>query len=397
MLLRAQLAEQSSTLLDQHPSIKELRAQIADSSGRCARKPIACAFARDDAKLTSSKSTSSASCWMRSSAGGLDQRAGCAAARARARRQIAARPDGVLFGQIPGGERARQHRCGGADARIISFATVSTTPSWPKKVPTILVAALATFVLTCTFNHHRGAAARGGDDRSANHDAEKRRSRHRRAPRDGARNGRCAAFSHVKASRALRQEIPRAGERDRAVTIIGTDAQHRHHLAAIKLARSLAQKYAWFWWIFRSPHRTLPPSLAIRRRLNWPSWWKVVQASAALSAATAFASASGCGRPRRKRSCRDPGLREAFDRHRGVAPQLRSRDRRCRRGRGAHAATLCNVRATCGAGGNRTGFDSAAVCAKRLLKAGFANVSIVQDRPPDPELGADRAKPRDPP
>ena len=30
VILAAQLAEQSSTLLDQHPRIKELRAQIAD-------------------------------------------------------------------------------------------------------------------------------------------------------------------------------------------------------------------------------------------------------------------------------------------------------------------------------------------------------------------------------
>ena len=32
--LRAQLAEQSSTLLDNHPRIKELRAQIADLDGQ---------------------------------------------------------------------------------------------------------------------------------------------------------------------------------------------------------------------------------------------------------------------------------------------------------------------------------------------------------------------------
>src|SRR5262249_43989935 len=37
------------------------------------------------------------------------------------------------------------------DARIISSATVSPTPSWPKKVPIILVAGLAMFVLACVF------------------------------------------------------------------------------------------------------------------------------------------------------------------------------------------------------------------------------------------------------
>ena len=34
------------------------------------------------------------------------------------------------------------------DARIISAATVSNTPSWPKKVPIILVAALAGKILS---------------------------------------------------------------------------------------------------------------------------------------------------------------------------------------------------------------------------------------------------------
>src|SRR5215813_2414979 len=37
------------------------------------------------------------------------------------------------------------------DARIISSAVVSNTPSWPKKLPTILVAALAMFVLSSGF------------------------------------------------------------------------------------------------------------------------------------------------------------------------------------------------------------------------------------------------------
>jgi succinoglycan biosynthesis transport protein ExoP len=37
------------------------------------------------------------------------------------------------------------------DARIISTATISNTPSWPKKVPTILVASLAMLVLSSAF------------------------------------------------------------------------------------------------------------------------------------------------------------------------------------------------------------------------------------------------------
>src|SRR5262249_46984133 len=40
---------------------------------------------------------------------------------------------------------------GSPDARIISTAIVSNTPSWPKKAPTVLIAALGTFVLTIAF------------------------------------------------------------------------------------------------------------------------------------------------------------------------------------------------------------------------------------------------------
>jgi polysaccharide biosynthesis transport protein len=79
--LRAQLAEQSSKLLEQHPRIKELRAQVAD----------------------------------------LD-------------RQIRAEADRLA-----------------PDARIISAAVVSNTPSWPKKLPTILIATLAILVLSSGF------------------------------------------------------------------------------------------------------------------------------------------------------------------------------------------------------------------------------------------------------
>jgi Mrp family chromosome partitioning ATPase len=40
---------------------------------------------------------------------------------------------------------------GSPDARIISTAIVSNTPSWPKKLPAVLVAALGTFALTVAF------------------------------------------------------------------------------------------------------------------------------------------------------------------------------------------------------------------------------------------------------
>ena len=107
--LRAQLAEQSSTLLDDHPRIIELKAQIADLDNqiRAEAETIARSF-ENDAKLAERAGR----CAYRESRsaqepGGDDQRTGRATARARARRQIAARSSEVLSRQISRGDVAR--------------------------------------------------------------------------------------------------------------------------------------------------------------------------------------------------------------------------------------------------------------------------------------------------
>ena len=112
--LRAQLAEQSSTLLDNHPRIKELRAQIADLDRQIRDEArAACALAgerrqhRGRARRVADRQPRPAQ-----AAGGLDQRAGRAAARARARGQGAARSARILSRQVPRGDRARQPRRG---------------------------------------------------------------------------------------------------------------------------------------------------------------------------------------------------------------------------------------------------------------------------------------------
>ena len=114
--LRAQLAEQSSSLLDNHPRIKELKAQIADLDqqirheaeigGARARKRRPArqrpgGVANRDARAVQEP-------------GVLDQRAGRAIARAGTRGEIAARSAGIVFGQISRGHRPRQHCVGAA-------------------------------------------------------------------------------------------------------------------------------------------------------------------------------------------------------------------------------------------------------------------------------------------
>jgi tyrosine-protein kinase Etk/Wzc len=151
--LRAQLAEQSSTLLGQHPRIKELRAQIADleSQMRLEADRLARSF-ENDAKLADAK--------VEGLLASLDQLKRQAAStneqdvQLRALERDAKSQRDLLESYLAKYREATARDSIGSaspDARIISSATVSNTPSWPKKLPTVLVAALAMLVLSSGF------------------------------------------------------------------------------------------------------------------------------------------------------------------------------------------------------------------------------------------------------
>ncbi len=116
--LRGQLAEQSSTLLPQHPRIKEMKAQIADLDQQIRAEGERLARSLENEAKVAGARLRYAERQPRSvqDAERLDQRPGRATARARARGQGAARPVRILSRQIPRGDRARQH-CGGAGRR----------------------------------------------------------------------------------------------------------------------------------------------------------------------------------------------------------------------------------------------------------------------------------------
>ena len=111
--LRAQLAEQSSTLLGGHPRIKELRRNSPISIGSCARRRARCPVRWRT--MPASPAAGSKACEQPRSveeAGVLEQRPGRAASRAGARGQGAARSAGILPGQISRGECPREYRGG---------------------------------------------------------------------------------------------------------------------------------------------------------------------------------------------------------------------------------------------------------------------------------------------
>jgi succinoglycan biosynthesis transport protein ExoP len=151
--LRGQLAEQSSTLLDGHPRIKELKAQIADLERQI----------RDEAeKLVRSLQNEAEIAGARLDAlsANLDQLKRQAASNneqdveLRAQEREAKAQRDLLESYLA---KYREATARGnidvapSDARVISRAAVSNTPAFPKKVPIVLVVTLATFILSSGF------------------------------------------------------------------------------------------------------------------------------------------------------------------------------------------------------------------------------------------------------
>lgn len=148
--LSAQLAEQSSTLLGGHPRIKELRAQIADLDRQI--RDEAAKFARaleNDAKIAGGRvETLSAS---------LDQFKRQASStntqdvELRALEREAKSQRDLLESYLAKYREATTRETIDsvpAEARIISRAGVANTPAYPKKLPIVVIATLAMFLLS---------------------------------------------------------------------------------------------------------------------------------------------------------------------------------------------------------------------------------------------------------
>jgi uncharacterized protein involved in exopolysaccharide biosynthesis len=139
--LRAQLAEQSSTLLDDHPRIKELKAQIDDLDNqiRDEAETIARSF-ENDAQLAGARVDAQTAI--------LDQLKNQAASsnvdnvQLRALELDAKSQRDLLESYLAKYREATSRdtiSSTPADARVISRATVSNIPAFPKKLPTVLI------------------------------------------------------------------------------------------------------------------------------------------------------------------------------------------------------------------------------------------------------------------
>ena len=149
--LRAQLAEQSSSLLDNHPRIKELRAQIADLDQQIRHEAETVARSlENDAKIASARVDAQLAVFdqfknQAANTNGQDVQLRALEREAKSQRDLL---ESYLAKYR---EASARDTIASAppDARIISRATVSNVPAYPKKLPTVLIATFATFVVCC--------------------------------------------------------------------------------------------------------------------------------------------------------------------------------------------------------------------------------------------------------
>ncbi|SDS09072.1 GumC family protein [Bradyrhizobium canariense] len=148
--LRGQLAEQSSTLLPGHPRIKELKAQLADLDGQI--RDEASKISRsleNDARIASGRVDSLSANLdqlkkQATSTNGQDVQLRALEREAKAQRDLLE----SYLAKYREANTRENIDAAPADGRIISRASVSNAPAYPKKLPIALIATLATLMLS---------------------------------------------------------------------------------------------------------------------------------------------------------------------------------------------------------------------------------------------------------
>ncbi|WP_063683113.1 GumC family protein [Bradyrhizobium stylosanthis] len=148
--LRAQLAEQSSTLLGNHPRIKELKAQLGDLDNQIRDEAAKISRSLEsDARIASGRVdglTASLEQLKKqaTSTNGQDVQLRALEREAKAQRDLL---ESYLAKYREANTRETIDTAP-TDGRIISRAIVSNTPAYPKKLPIVLIATIATLLLS---------------------------------------------------------------------------------------------------------------------------------------------------------------------------------------------------------------------------------------------------------
>jgi succinoglycan biosynthesis transport protein ExoP len=247
--LLAQLAEQSSTLLDGHPRIKELKAQLADLDRQLREEASKVSRSLDnDARIAGGR--------VEGLNGSLDQLKKQATSsngqdvQLRALEREAKAQRDLLESYLAKYREANTREnidAAPADGRVISRATVSNAPAYPKKFPVVLIATLATLMLSA------GAIATGELLRMTapralpafvSSAAPVRAPVAAAIPADPApilSDTRALVGGGLIEIERLADDLRAAGEAARKVTILGTAADESIASTALALARRIAR------------------------------------------------------------------------------------------------------------------------------------------------------------
>jgi tyrosine-protein kinase Etk/Wzc len=247
--LRAQLAEQSSTLLDNHPRIKELKAQLADLDRQLREEASKISRSLDNDSRIAGGRVEGLSASLEqlkkqaTSTNGQDVQLRALEREAKAQRDLLE----SYLAKYREATTRENIDAAPADGRIISRASVSNTPAYPKKLPVVLIATLATLMLSA------GAIATGELLRMTAPRAAAPFA-FSPAPVDAPAAAAVVAdlepfFSEAPSDIApefteiekLANDLCEAGEAARKITILGTASSESITLTALTLARLMAQ------------------------------------------------------------------------------------------------------------------------------------------------------------
>jgi uncharacterized protein involved in exopolysaccharide biosynthesis/Mrp family chromosome partitioning ATPase len=247
--LRAQLAEQSSTLLGQHPRIRELRAQVANLDMQIRGELIKLVRSiENDALIAAARidTTTAAIDQIKRQIGGLSSQD----IELRSLEREAKAQRDLLESYLAKYREATARESldtAPTDVRVISRASPSNTPSFPKKIPIILIATLGTaFVaisLIVTGELLDAGRSPEGEGRTA---VAKRWMLNFRRRKKGSPEEVDALPEPVSASAMPISELAAAfaglGDDGRRIMVIGSGRNVGTTYTAIGLARALAEQ-----------------------------------------------------------------------------------------------------------------------------------------------------------
>ena len=250
--VRGQFAEQSSTLLDHHPRIKELKAQIADLDRQLRAEAERLARSlENDARIAGARVET-----LGENLGQLKQQAATTNEQdiqLRAYEREAKAQRDLLESYLAKYREVTSRDSLGAvpsDVRVISRAIVSNTPFFPKKVPIVLIAALAMLLIAAGFivtgqlmAASAASAAAPGDEAEGEAYFEREEPRLDRVASEAAPIAPAATPANTRDEDIadLARDIAASSEPGRRIVVVGAQRHIGTTLTALALARELAR------------------------------------------------------------------------------------------------------------------------------------------------------------